>query len=190
MTYLEMDKKLEKILDEKRYIHSKGVEEVAVALAEIWGADVINAKIAGLLHDNAKNLNKSILEKNIKEITEDSAILEAGGLWHGPVGAKLLQEEYGVKNEDIYNAIYFHSTGRKNMSLLERIIYISDLIEPTRDLYFDWAESCRELAMENLDMALIKVTDKLLAHLNSKGAKIHPAIYDVRSDAEKRLNNN
>ena len=99
----------------------------------------------------------------------------------------MLKTEYGVDDDEIYNAVYYHTTGRKNMSLIERIIYISDVIEPSRDVKLEWAKEYRELAKENLDMAIIKVTDRLLEYLKSKNVSINPAIYDVREDAFKRL---
>ena len=188
MNYSQMDEKLKSILDEKRYNHSKGVESLAVTLANIWGADVEKAGISALLHDNAKNISRDILKKKISGITTDENILENPPLWHGPVGASLLKTEYGVDDEEIYNAVYYHTTGRKNMSLIERIIYISDVIEPSRDEKLEWAKEYRELAKVNLDMAIIKVTDKLLEYLKSKNVSINPAIYDVREDAINRMN--
>ncbi len=187
MNYSQMDKKLKSILDEKRYNHSKGVESLAVELAKIWGADVEKTGISALLHDSAKNIDKAILKEKIANITTDENILENPPLWHGPVGASMLKTEYGVDDEEIYNAVYYHTTGRKDMSLIERIIYISDVIEPSRDTKLEWASEYRCLAKENLDLAIIKVTDRLLEYLKSKNVNINPAIYDVREDAFERI---
>ena len=188
MNYSEMDQKLKNTLRPDRYQHSKGVEAVAVELAKHHGADVVKARTAGLLHDLAKNLDKQRAWEVLETLNVDEHIKENHGLWHGPVGAALLKEEYGVDDEDIYNAVFYHTVGRKQMSLLEKIIYVADLIEPGRDEYLDWVADCRKLAAENLDMALITVTEKTILNLFERKIPIHLSTLEVRNEAVKRQN--
>ncbi len=187
MTYAEMDIKLKSILRPDRYEHSKGVEMTAVELAKNLGEDVEKARIAGLLHDLAKNMDQGRAEKIISVLDVDEGIMENPGLWHGPVGAALLKEEYGVDNEEIYNAVFYHTVGRKNMSLLEKIIYVADLIEPGRDVYLDWSAPCREMAKKNIDEALVMITEKSINSLFKRKMTIHPSTLDVRNEALRRI---
>lgn len=188
MDYLEMNKKLKTTLTPERYEHSKGVENVAVHLAEIWGADVEKARIAGLLHDLAKNMDREKSKQLIKRITCDKNILEVPALWHAPIGAHLLAEEYGITDSDIYDAVYYHATGKPGMSLLTQIIYVADLIEPGRDKYLDWAADCRTLASEDLEKATLFVTDKTIESLIKRGMKINPVVVEIHNEALKRVN--
>ncbi len=96
---------------DKRYRHSLGVVEYAEKYAERFGADPEKAKIAAIFHDECK---------------------DEGALVHGPAAAKLLRERFGVEDEDILNAIKYHTVGRAGMSMLERVVKCADLTEPTR----------------------------------------------------------
>lgn len=187
MTYAEMDAKLKSTLRSDRYLHSKGVESVAVELAESLGADVEKARVAGLLHDLAKNMDKEKAEKLVSVLGVDEGIMENPGLWHGPVGAALLKEEYGVDDKEIYDAVFYHTVGRKNMSLLEKIIYVADLIEPGRDAYLDWSAPCREMAKKEIDEALVMITEKSIGSLFKRKMTIHPSTLDVRNEALRRI---
>lgn len=188
MDYLEMNQKLKNSLTPERYEHSKGVESVAVHLAEIWGADVEKARIAGLLHDLAKNMDKEKSKKLINQITDDKNILDVPALWHAPIGAHLLEKEYEITDRDIYDAVYYHATGRPEMSLLTQIIYVADLIEPGRDRYLDWAADCRVLADEDLEKATLFVTDKTIESLIKRGMKINPVVVEIHNRALKKVN--
>lgn len=120
-------------LTEQRYIHTVGVMETAVKLAERFGADLKKAEIAAIFHDYAKFRPK----EEMKQI-----ILDGGGplevlnfhheLWHAPAGAALVKTEVGITDEDILSAIRFHTSGRPNMTLLEKVVYVADYIEPGR----------------------------------------------------------
>ena len=187
MNYHEMNEKLKANLTPERYEHSKGVEKVAVRLAEKWGADVEKARIAGLLHDLAKNMDKEKSRKLISDITGDSGILEVPVLWHAPIGAHLLESEYGITDSEIYDAVYYHATGKKNMSLLTKIIYVADLIEPGRDTYLEWAPECRLIAENDLDKAVLVVTDKTIESLIRRRMKINPIVVDIHNEALEKV---
>ena len=160
-------------LTEQRYIHTVGVMETAVQLAERFGADVKKAEIAAIFHDYAKFRPK----EEMKQI-----ILNGGGplevldfhheLWHAPAGAALVKTEVGITDEDILSAIRFHTSGRPNMTLLEKVIYVADYIEPGRR--FPGVEEVRTLAEEDLDLALIQALKNTMTFLISKNQTVKP----------------
>ncbi|MGB4661376.1 MAG: bis(5'-nucleosyl)-tetraphosphatase (symmetrical) YqeK [Mobilitalea sp.] len=158
---------MKKILKESRYQHSIGVEEVSCDLAIINGYDPVKASITGILHDCAKNLtDEELLAECIKyhlPITEVEAICV--DLLHAKVGAIHAKEKYGVMDEDIYNAITYHTTGRPGMSLLEKIVFIADYIEPYRKL-IPGINEIRVAAYENLDLAVYMITENTLKYLD------------------------
>lgn len=117
--------------DEERYLHSLGAEEAARELAVKFGADVEKAALAALIHDNAKCFEYKKLVKIVEEnnfpIPDD--IKNNHKILHASAGAYLAQKELGIADEDVLNAITYHTTGRIGMSLLEKIVYLSDKIE-------------------------------------------------------------
>lgn len=165
---------LKRTLTKKRYEHSIGVQKTAIKLAEIYDASVEKASIAGLIHDCAKNLSHDALLNYVKQfdILMDSVSKHQKQLLHGAVGAKLAEVEFGIKDEEIINAIKFHTTGRKNMSLLEKIIYLADYIEPNRS--FAGIDEIRELAMKDLDRAVLMALNNSINYIISKEQLLHP----------------
>lgn len=152
-----------------------GVEYTAAALAMRYGSNIDNARIAGLLHDCAKCLSDekrlSLCKKNHIPVTD----LERKNpfLLHAKVGAYLAREKYGIKEPDILNAIRSHTTGRKNMSLLEKIVFIADYIEPGRKNAPNLFE-VRKLAFVDIDCALLKILGDTLQYLRASGGDIDP----------------
>lgn len=166
---------IRKAQDAKRYEHTLGVEYTAAALAMRYGANVKNALLAGLLHDCAKCLSDKklleICEKNDIAVTETER--ELPFLLHGKAGAVLAEKKYGVKNREVLDAIVNHTTGREGMSLLEKIVFVADYIEPGRNHAPDLDE-LRRLAFQNLDSALVRILEGTLTHLKSRGFAIDP----------------
>ncbi len=166
---------MEKLQDAKRFEHTLGVEYTAAALAMRYGEDIKNARTAGLLHDCAKCLSDkkrlSICRKNKIPMTE----LEKKNpfLLHGKVGAYLAKQKYGIKNQDVLNAIRNHTTGRQGMSLLEKIVFIADYIEPCRKHAPNLAE-IRMLAFVDIDKAMLKILEDTLNYLKDSGGDIDP----------------
>lgn len=140
---------------EKRYLHTLEVEKSAVKLAGIYGADKNKASIAALLHDITKELSKNNQLKILKEsgIMELSYLPESSKVWHSLTGAIVAEKEFNIQDRDIINSIRYHTTGRKGMSLLEKIIYVADCISDDRD-YFG-VEKIRELANISLERAIL-----------------------------------
>lgn len=166
---------MEKVQDAKRFAHTLGVEFTAAALAMKYQADVTDAQIAGLLHDCAKCLTDekrvSICEKHRIPMTD----IERRNpfLLHAKVGEYLAREKYGITNPDILNAIRFHTTGRENMSLLERIVFVADYIEPGRSQAPNLTE-IRQLAFTDLDAAMLKILEDTLSYLKATGSELDP----------------
>ncbi len=168
-------KQMEKVQDEKRYEHTLGVAFTAASLAMRYGADVKQAQVAGLLHDCAKCMTNeerlSICKKNKLEVTP---VEKANPfLLHAKVGAFLAKEKYGIQDEEILSAVRFHTTGRPNMTLLEKIVFTADYIEPSRKTAPNLDE-VRTLAFQNLDMALCKILSDTLDYLDTVDQEIDP----------------
>ena len=172
-----IETKVKEHINEKRYVHTKGVEYTAACLAMKYAdgnADyIMKARVAGILHDNAKCIKDSKLleicrEENIV-VTESEA--DSPYLLHGKVGAFFAETKYGIADEDILNAITNHTTGRPDMSLLEKIIFIADYIEPGRSKQAD-LDKVRNLAFTDIDECVLKITEDTLKYLESRNMTI------------------
>lgn len=161
-------KSLKKVLSPSRYEHTLGVAYTAANLASVYNEDIDKAFMAGLLHDCAKGVSE---EKNLKLCKkyklEVTPVEESNtALLHAKVGAYLAEHKYHVEDRDILNAILYHTTGRPNMSTLEKIIYISDYIEPNRKVFPSLIKA-REIAFKDLDDAMEVITGNVLEYLYS-----------------------
>jgi len=177
-----MKLKLKNILDEKKWEHSVSASKIAYDLAVRYGVDPEKARIAGLLHDCAKNMTFEKLQKVVAshEIKIDLNVEKIPKVLHSFVGAIVANQEFNVQDSDILNAIRLHCTGGAEMSLLDKIIYLSDKIEPLR--YFEGITRIRQIAKKNLDEAVLIVLDKGLLHLINHGLLIYPATVEARND--------
>lgn len=158
-------------LKENRIAHVTGVESQAVMLAMHWGEDPDTAAIAGILHDITKAQSK---EKQLKLCEKYGIILENAerenpALLHARTGAALAKERFGISDE-IYGAIRWHTTGKPDMSILEKIIYLADYTEPTRD--FEGVEELRELSFEDLDRAMALGLEMSIQDLKERGKEV------------------
>jgi predicted HD superfamily hydrolase involved in NAD metabolism len=160
-------------MSEKRFRHVLGVEETAIALAGRYGASLEKASIAALTHDYAKERSDDEFKLVIRRDNFDLDLLNWGNeIWHGLVGANFVQRELEIDDEEILQAIRVHTTGAAEMSLLDKIIYVADYIEPGRN--FPGVEEAREIALRNLDNAVAYETKHTLLHLVSKEVPIYP----------------
>ena len=166
----KLRKAIRKAQSAKRYEHTLGVEYTAAALAMRYGANVQDAVLAGLLHDCAKCMSDekllNICEKQGIPVTETERQLPF--LLHSKVGGFLAENKYGVRNQDIINAILYHTMGRKDMSLLEKIVFVADYIEPGRNRA-PYLGELRELAFQDLDKALLQILEGTLLYLKTNG---------------------
>ena len=170
---LKLQNKMKKVLQPKRFEHTLGVAYTAANFAFVYGYDDKKALVAGLLHDSAKCLTHqkrlSICKKNGIEISEVE--LQNPVLLHAKVGAYYAKEKFGVKDEEILDAIRYHTTGRPDMGLLEKIIYVADFIEPHRKKLPRLSE-IRKMAYDDLDMAIYMILENSLSYLEMGNAKI------------------
>lgn len=166
-------KKMEKTLDNGRFEHTLGVTYTAACLAMRYDVDITKAQIAGLLHDCAKCLTNekrlAICKKHNIRMSE--AELANPQLLHAKVGSFLAMEEFDIHDQDIINAILNHTTGRPGMSLLEKIIYVADYMEPGRKQAPNLSE-IRKVAFEDLDRALLMILTDTLQYLEGTGNPI------------------
>ncbi len=162
-------------LSPKRYEHTLGVEYTCCALAMRYGEDMEKARIAGLLHDCAKHYSGNELlafcQMHNLSVNEYEEVFPE--LLHAKVGAKLAQIEYGVEDNDILKAIEYHTTGKPNMSLLDKIVYIADYMEPNRDRA-PYLSKIRALAFSDFDTCLVEILGGILSYLESTGSVIDP----------------
>ena len=171
----KIKKKLKTELDKARYEHTIGVMDTAACLAMRYDCDFEKAQVAGLLHDCAKCIpNDSKLRMCKKfgiEIT--SSEKKAPFLLHAKLGAYIAKKEYEVDDPEILSAIACHTTGKPDMSLLDKIIFIADYIEPGRDKAPNLQE-IRRLAFQDIDKALIHILKDTLSYLEESGQQIDP----------------
>lgn len=161
-------------LSEYRFNHSMNVAKSAVELAEKYGADKEKAYVAGILHDVMKEeeleIQRDYIEKNGEKMTPLE--LKSKSIYHQMSGSAYAKIELQIDDKDILNAIRYHTTGRKNMSLLEQVIYTADFISAERN-YPD-VDIMREKAMVSLDDAMLYSLKYTINNLTSKTSVIHP----------------
>lgn len=183
--YSEYKKILKGLLKESRYIHSMGVSDTAAQLAEQVGIDVEKARLAGLVHDCAKNIPKDKLlpECEKRGYTPDEIEAENPELLHAPLGALMLKELFGITDYEIEEAVRHHTVAGRNMSELDKIIYLSDMIEPSRN--FVGVDELRQAAKEDLDKAFLMSLEQSLMFVIQKGALAHPNTLYARNEMRK-----
>lgn len=173
MTRQELIAHLRSALRDKRFEHVLRVEKTAIKLAKRYGVNVEAASIAGLCHDYAKQRPDADFIKVIKDKQLDPDLLNYGNaIWHGVVGAEMVKDELGVHDEDILNAIRFHTTGAAYMTKLAQIVYMADYIEPGRD--FPGVKKARKLTKESLGAGVAYQTKHTLLYLIENNAPVHP----------------
>jgi predicted HD superfamily hydrolase involved in NAD metabolism len=171
-------------LTDHRYQHTIGVMETAVILARQYGSDEKKAELAAIFHDYAKFRDKEEMKSIIVEQQMDKELLEYNTeLWHAPVGAYLVQTEAGVTDPEVLDAIRYHTSGRPEMTLLEKIIYLADYIEPGR--HYPGVEEVREIAKTDLDRALIQSIQNTIFFLMKKKQQIFPLTFHTYNDLVK-----
>ncbi len=172
----KLRKQLEKELKPDRFDHTLGVAYTAASMAFVHGADVEKAFIAGFLHDCAKCMSHDeqikICEKHNIDITDVER--RNPSLLHAKVGMYLARTRYDVYDTEILNAIRWHTTGREDMSLLEKIIYIADFIEPNRKP-LEGLPVIRKEAFEDLDRCLAHILHDSVIYLQTIGKECDDA---------------
>ncbi|MCE5234678.1 MAG: nicotinate-nucleotide adenylyltransferase [Clostridiaceae bacterium] len=180
-----MQEKLRRALNEERYAHTMGTVRAAAYLAERYGADPEKARLAALLHDCAKVKKEEML-----------AYLEYFGacpygyakrspsILHGPIGAEVARADYGVTDPEVLLAIANHTACSEGMGVLEKVVYLADKIEPTRD--YAGVEETRAAAEQSLDDGVLACMDYVLKFLTENKREIDPCIYCAREYIRKQ----
>jgi len=164
-----LDKQLKIALDDKRYIHSIGVMYTAICMAMRYEYDLEKAQIAGFLHDCAKCIPESVQLNSCKEYNLPMNEYERihPYMLHAKLGAYLANRDYNITDQGILNAIASHTTGHAHMTMLEKIIFIADYIEPSRDKAPN-LQKARKLAFIDLDKAMLLILKDIIVHVESK----------------------
>jgi predicted HD superfamily hydrolase involved in NAD metabolism len=181
---MKREQMLEKVkaeMPERRWQHTLGVMETSIILAERFGEDPVRAELAAILHDVAKYWPTQRMADMIAiNGLPAELLLYDKELWHAPVGAWVAEHEYGISDQGVLDAIRYHTSGRKGMSKLEKIVCLADYMEPGRD--FPGVERIRELSLSSLDDALLAGFDSTLTFLIAKGKRIFPLTMEARND--------
>ncbi|GAE27089.1 hydrolase [Halalkalibacter wakoensis JCM 9140] len=172
-------------LTEHRYTHTLGVVETAIKLAEQFGGDPSKAELAAIFHDYAKFRDKEEMKRVVQEKLEDKSFLEYGDeLLHAPCGAYFVKQEVGIDDQEILQAIYYHTTGRPQMTLLEKIVFLADYIEPGRK--FKGVEEVRQLAKTSIDDAIVQALENTINFLMKRRQRVYPDTLATYNDLVNR----
>lgn len=163
---------IKSILSKKRYTHCCNVAEMCKKLAEMNGADPEKAFTAGLLHDIHKEIAPEVMKQEVLEsgFDVDPVEIESKPLWHAIASAYYCRTELKIADEDMLNAIRYHTVGRAEMSTLEKIVYLGDLVSAERD--FKDVEKYRKYVLDDLDNAMFQVMKWSIPNTIEKGGKI------------------
>lgn len=171
----EMKVALKSKMTERRYEHTLGVEYTCACLAMRYGINMEKAMTAGLLHDCAKHL---LPEKKLQKCKKYNLPVQEferknPELLHAKLGAYFAEHKYGVKDEEILSAITWHTTGRPAMTMLDKIVYIADYIEPNRNQAPNLS-IVRDLAFKDIDLCLLTILQDSLDYLDKKKVAVDP----------------
>lgn len=181
MKFEHLLEKMKERMPEKRYVHTKGVAVTAIYLAKKYHVDPEKAEVAAILHDSVKFADKEWLQEKIISEKMDPLLLSFHHeLWHGPVGSYVAKNEFGIDDQEILDAIRFHTTGRTGMSKLEKIIYVSDMIEPNRN--FPGIEILRDKASSDLEEAMLSCVTQSIRFLIEKKQPVFPDSFHCYND--------
>jgi predicted HD superfamily hydrolase involved in NAD metabolism len=177
----EIKFELEHFMTPGRYIHAINVMNCAADLASRYGVSREKAAVAGLLHDCVKDLPREEILRLCDEygVEVDNVSLMQPELLHGPLGARIAREEYGIEDESVLKAISSHTTGEADMDMLAKITYLADYIEPDRR--FPGVDDIRRAAFRDIDSAMVMALNRTIKHVIAKGALIHPATIAARN---------
>ena len=172
---LDIKKELSKKLKKERFEHTIGVMYTSASLAMRYDADIEKAMTAGLLHDCGKYCSVKdqikLCEKYELALTDSERAMPA--LIHAKLGAYLAEQEYGIRDEEVLSAITYHTTGRPAMTMLEKILYIADYIEPNRR-EIPGLSKIRHTVFLNIDQAICLASERTIRYLEDHGNEIDP----------------
>lgn len=180
-TFDQIEAYLRENLTDSRYRHTLGVVDITEKLSEKYGADKSKARYAALIHDCAKNMSVEMQMTILKDrgIQLDEISIESPQILHGLVGAIIAKENMGIDDEEILDAVKYHTTGRRDMSKLEKIIYIGDYIEPNRT--YPGVDRLREITFSDLDKGVLMGFDNTISYVIKQGQLVHHFTFQARN---------
>lgn len=170
----------------KRKDHTCGVVETAEDLAKRYGADLHKTKLAALCHDLYRGIKEDALNIYVKQLALPKRYLNNANLAHAKIAAEMIKKDYGIDDEDILNAVRYHTTGRAGMSTLEKVIFLADSIEPGR--CYPGVDEIRSIAKTDLDKACLMCLERTIDYINGKGYFLDPDTLDARDWLLKKEN--
>lgn len=178
---------IEKNLSETRKNHTYGVREEALKLAEKYGCDGYKAETAALTHDIYRGKPVSALNDLVTRLGLDKKYLDDPNLSHSKIAAEMIRELFGIDDEDIINAVSFHTTGRPGMSTLEKVIYIADATESGRT--YPGVEELRKAAEEDIDKACLLSLKKTIERVRAEGKYLDEDTVKAKKYFEDKVKN-
>ena len=179
MTVKDYEEIISKRMKSARFKHSKNVAKEAVRLAKKYGADVQKAEIAGILHDATKETPDDEQLALMEKIGISASEMKNSSrkLWHAVSGSAFVKAELGITDEDIINSIRYHTTGRENMTVLEKVIFVADFTSADRD--YEGVEKMRKIADKDLDEAVLEGMAFTIADLAQR--KVTPYLFFMQT---------
>lgn len=179
--YVKIRQQLKAMLSPSRYEHTLSTQKEAVKLANQNGVNENKASLAALLHDCAKNMDTDEMVEYItmERMRIDEITMLNPSLLHAMAGKVIARYKFGVTDEDILGAIEFHTTGKANMTKLQKIIFLADVIEETR--HYEGVEEIREIAYKDMDEAIIKSLDRIISFILNEDKLLHPNTVQARN---------
>lgn len=174
MTSEEIRERVKKLLTKERYRHTINVQKIAVNLAKRYNCDIKKVSLAALLHDVAKcfSYKKSLKIINTYKTQFDRLELEIPKIWHAKISAIVAKEKFGIKDNAILKAIRMHTTGGTNMSLIDKIIYIADILDISKNI--KGVEKVKKALKKSIDAGLKEAIRLKLFYLIKRDLEIHP----------------
>lgn len=176
---------LKEHLKPKRLKHTYGVAKTAKELAIRYGEDPDKAELAGLCHDMMRNISPEESAELVRRYGLPEKLADNPNLAHGKIAANVLADVYGMRDADLLHAVMYHTTGRKGMSRLEKILYLADAIEPGRD--YPQVKQLRKAAEEDLDKACVLCMERSMEYVRSTGAPVDQDTIEACEDIKKEL---
>lgn len=182
---LRIEAYIDKNFSEKRRLHTYGVRDTALKLAERYGCDLQKTELAALLHDLYRGVPENVLNYYVTHLGLDKKYLNAPNLAHGKIAAEMIQKDFDIDDREIIDAVSFHTTGRAGMTLLEKIIYIADAIEPGRS--YPGVDELREMVTGDLDKACLASLERTIEYVSSEGRFLDHDTIDAKEYLEKTI---
>ncbi|HHY68364.1 MAG TPA: HD domain-containing protein [Alicyclobacillus sp.] len=185
MTEEQIKEKVKGALSPARFAHVEGVVAEAERLAKRYGADGDKARLAAWIHDWAREWPADRLEEEARQLGVDRELFGPVAVLHGPIAAAKLGQEFGVEDDEVADAVRYHTTGRPGMGLLERVVCLADAVEPGRA--YPGVDRLRQLASQDLDRALAEMFDASLRDLLDRGRPVAVLTVLARNECWSRV---